>query len=239
MKKFLVLILLTATAFIANAQIELTRPVEDYAVNKTTIVTNKDGAKYPYDKWSKLLATGNYKLKPVHDDSDSTDFILVKRDEQAIDKTLSAAAKPEESKFFKTGDPFKFLTLKDMDGAIIKPEDLQGKVVVINFWFIACPRCRYEMPELNRLVNAYQNNKDVVFIAISLDKMQNIERFLKVSPFNYRIIGNAMPLFAYYKVSECPVSLVIDKAGIIRFNSVGYGDGSIPEWIKKTIDEVK
>ena len=95
------------------------------------------------------------------------------------------------------------------------------------------------MPELNRLVKAYQNNKDVIFIAISLDKKKDVERFLKVSPFNYHIVSDSIKLFYHYGVSQCPASLVVDRKGIIRFNSLGYGEGSVPFWIKKTIEEIK
>jgi peroxiredoxin len=95
------------------------------------------------------------------------------------------------------------------------------------------------MPELNRLVDAYQDNKDIVFIAISLDKTEQVERFLKVSPFKYHVVSDSMPLFSYYGVDECPVSLVIDRDGVIRFNSQGYGDGTVPDWIRKTISDIK
>jgi len=221
------------------AQIEITRPIDQLGFNKNTIVTNNRGVRYLYAEWSRLMATGNYRLEPVQHDSDSTAFVLSKRDEQAESKILSLLPKPEETTFFKTGDTFTFVNLVDMNGLMIKASDLAGKIVVINFWFIACPPCRYEIPELNRLVKAYQNNTDVVFIAISLDRLQDVAKFLKVSPFAYHVIGDSMALFSYYRVDQCPVSLVVDKQGIIKFNSQGYGEGNVPYWIKKTIAEIK
>jgi len=235
--------LLFTIAFIfslsAQAQIEITRPIEQLGFNEHTIVTNVQGKKYTYEDWSKLMATGKYKLNPVKHDSDSTAFILTERDEAAENKVMAKAPKPEETKFFKNGNSFTFFDMKEVNGTMIRSADLKGKVVVLNFWFIACPPCRYEMPELNRIAEAYQNRKDVVFIGISLDKTDNIERFLKVSPFKYHIVGDSMPLFAYYGVDQCPASLVVDKDGIIRFNSQGYGEGAVPYWIRKTIDEIK
>jgi thiol-disulfide isomerase/thioredoxin len=236
-KHFLVLIgfFITANCW---AQIEITKPIEEYSFNKTTVVYDEAGHKSTYAKWSKLLAEGNYSLKPIHHDSDSTGFILTKRDEAAEDKYSATLPKPVETKFFKTGDKFRFRKYTDVNGVTLTPEDLKGKIVVMNFWFIACPPCRYEMPELNRLVAAYKDNKDVVFIAISLDKKSDVDRFLKVSPFKYHIVSS-MPLFYSYGVDECPASVVVGKDGIIKFNSQGYGEGNVPYWIKKTIQESK
>ncbi|NHA06580.1 TlpA family protein disulfide reductase [Mucilaginibacter sp. HC2] len=225
-------------ALSVQAQIEITRPIEQLGFNKTTIVTNARGKKLTYQDWSKLMSTGKYKLSPVQHDSDSTAFILTERDETAENKVMAKAPKPEETKFFKNGNSFTFFDMKEVNGTILRQADLKGKIVVLNFWFIACPPCRYEMPELNRLTEAYQGRKDVVFIGISLDKTDNIERFLKVSPFKYHIVGDSMPLFAYYGVDQCPASLVVDKDGTIRFNSQGYGEGAVPYWIRKTIDEI-
>ncbi|WP_295793137.1 TlpA disulfide reductase family protein [Mucilaginibacter sp.] len=239
MKKHLLILIGFFIAANCCAQIEITKPIEEYSFNKTTIVYDEAGHKSTYAKWSKLLAGGNYRLKPIHHDSDSTGFILTKRDEAAEDKYSATLPKPVETKFFKTGEAFKFRKYVDVNGITLTPEDLKEKIVVFNFWFIACPPCRYEMPELNRLAAKYKDNKDVLFIAITFDKKSDVDRFLKVSPFKYHIVADSMPLFYYYSVDECPASLVVDKSGTIKFNSQGYGEGNVPYWIKKTIEESK
>ena len=185
------------------------------------------------------MATGQYRLKPVHDDSDTTVFILAKRDKKIDDELASNEPEPNETGFFKTGAPFKFFDMKDINGIDIKSSDLDGKIVVVNFWFIACPPCRYEMPELNHLVKEYHNNPDLAFIAITLDRKEDVQRLVKVSPFDYRIVTNSWSLFNNYKITECPVSLVIDRKGVIRFNSLGYNNGNVPYWIEKTIEQLK
>lgn len=242
MKNYYILFAITLLVFSissAYGQIEITRPIEQYGFNQKTVVTNAKGEKYTYAKWRELMATGYYMLKPVQHDSDSSAFILTKRDPLADGILPANAIKPPETRFFKTGNTFSFFNMRDVNGNVITAAELKGKIVVLNFWFIACPPCRYEMPELNRLVDAYQDNKDIVFIAISLDKTEQVERFLKVSPFKYHVVSDSMPLFSYYGVDECPVSLVIDRDGVIRFNSQGYGDGTVPSWIRKTISDIK
>jgi thiol-disulfide isomerase/thioredoxin len=239
MKQTLLIAALLFTSYLSKAQIEITKPIEEFAANKNTVVTNEKGVKFSYAGWSKLMATGNYKLNPLIHDSDSTSFILVRRNEKAEDAKFAKLPKPVETKFFKTGSVFRFKDMIDMNGEQITAESLKGKIVVLNFWFIACPPCRYEMPELNTLVENYKNNKDVIFIAISLDKLADVKKFLTIIPFKYHVVGQSMSLFYLYGVDECPASLVIDKTGIIKFHSQGYGDGATPYWIKKTIAEIQ
>jgi thiol-disulfide isomerase/thioredoxin len=239
MKQLLLCIALLFTAHTLQAQIEITKPIEEFAANKNTIVTNDKGIRYNYDVWYKLMATGSYKLTPLVHDSDSTSFVLVKRDDKADDERFAKMHKPAETKYFETGSKFMFKNMTDMNGEKITAESLKGKIVVLNFWFIACPPCRYEMPELNTLVEKYKNDKDVIFIAISLDKLADVKKFLTVIPFKYHVISQSMSLFYSYGVNECPASLVVDKKGIIKFHSQGYGDGATPYWIKKTISEIE
>ncbi|BCW49758.1 hypothetical protein StoSoilB13_21000 [Arthrobacter sp. StoSoilB13] len=53
------------------------------------------------------------------------------------------------------------------NGETVKPEDLKGKVTVLNFWFAACAPCRVEAPQLEAL---HQDFKDqgVQFFGVNL-----------------------------------------------------------------------
>ena len=44
--------------------------------------------------------------------------------------------------------------VKTIGGKRLTLAELQGKVVVINFWFIGCAPCISEMPALNKLVDS-------------------------------------------------------------------------------------
>lgn len=234
----LVACLLLAAYTNANAQVEINRPIEEYSFNKNTVVTNAQGKPYTYANWSKLLATGKYKLKPLHEESDSTAFVLALRDAGTEHRDYASTA-PKPTPFFKKGDNFLLVPMEDVNGKTITAKELKGKIIVVNFWFIACPPCRYEMPELNRIADTYKADTNVVFLAITFDKKADVQRFLKVSPFKYKVIPESMPLLSYYGINECPVSIVVDKKGIIAFDSLGYNNGSVPFWVEKTIEKLK
>jgi thiol-disulfide isomerase/thioredoxin len=127
-------------------------------------------------------------------------------------------AKPV-AKLTDSGNVFHYIDVKDIDGKIIRAKDLAGKTVVVNFWFIGCPPCRYEIPFLSQIAKKYSNRQDIVFLAISDDKTPE-------------------PIFKKYGVETCPLSLVINKQGIITFNSSGYRVAAVPDNLQKHLDQL-
>lgn len=89
----------------------------------------------------------------------------------------------------------------------------------MNFWFIGCPPCRYEIPYLSKIADNYKNNKGVVFIAITTDSVGALKEFLKSNTFDYHLIGNGTKLNEDYGVKSSSLSLVVNKEGIIIYNS--------------------
>jgi peroxiredoxin len=110
--------------------------------------------------------------------------------------------------------------VRSLEGKALRLADLNGKVVVLNFWFIACPPCRVEIPKLNQLVARYGHD-DVVFIAFAPDKEEELEVFLEEMPFHYQIVANATPIAEEYGIRGAPTHLVIDREG--RVDTVIYG----------------
>ena len=136
-----------------------------------------------------------------------------------------------EEKVIKESISFE---LTDMDGIIWKSEDLKGSVIVFNFWFSACPPCKKEIPELNKLVDEYKN-KNIIFIAISLDNEDRVEEFTYMHSFNYKLIPNGEGFIDENHVSSFPTQFIINQEGIIVKRIVG---GVTYEKMKVEIDEV-
>jgi len=109
----------------------------------------------------------------------------------------------------------------DMDGNSIKLSELQGKVVVLNFWFIKCAPCVKEMPELNTLKSEFKN-KDVVFLAITFDSKENVSNFLGKHVFSYKLLPNASNVIQINNVRSFPTNVVLDKKGVVVFQETGY-----------------
>jgi peroxiredoxin len=118
-----------------------------------------------------------------------------------------------------------------LNGKSFKLEELKGKYVVLNFWFIGCIPCVKEIPQLNKLVSAY-GKRNFVFLAFTLDNKYELEDFLKKKPFTYNIIPKGLPVALKYTRPGSdqvvfPTHVVINPKGEIEFRSEG-ASGLVP-----------
>ena len=95
---------------------------------------------------------------------------------------------------------------------------LEGKIVLLSFWFAACPGCISQLPALNRLSDEYNSNSNVVFVALGRDSEDVVHAFLRKHQFNYNHSLSSDELKrAYCILNGWPMNLVIDKQGIVRY----------------------
>ncbi len=204
--------------------------------NETSIVKDSSGMVYPYMIWRKLIQTGDYSIRFRTNGTELVTYMLIKRTPQEKDKMMALMPKPSASAQFKIGDEFHPFKEKDITGEKIDLKALAGKVIVLNFWFIGCPPCRAEIPDLNNLSNQYKNNKDVVFVAVGLDESWQIQDFVKLNPLGYHLIYNGKYISAKYGVHLYPTNVVIDRSGKVAYSSEG-GSPANPYWLQHTIDD--
>src|SRR5262245_33246575 len=67
------------------------------------------------------------------------------------------------------GAPAPDFTLKDTEGNDVRLADLEGQVVVINFWATWCGPCRLEMPALQAKYDAMKE-QGLTVVAVNLDE---------------------------------------------------------------------
>jgi peroxiredoxin len=109
--------------------------------------------------------------------------------------------------------PFSVRTL---DGKSIALADLRGKVVVLNFWFIGCPACRSMEPPLNAFKSRFASS-DVVFLAMTTDPKDELEKYLKKESFDYLQAFDAGAAMSQFSFRGFPKNIVIDKEGRIVY----------------------
>ncbi|MES2418925.1 MAG: TlpA disulfide reductase family protein [Bacteroidota bacterium] len=208
-------------------------------LDSKSIVKDATGSVYPYSIWPKLIQTGEYSIK----NDKNGEFLLYRLSPEEIavaaerkKAMILNMPKPRSSDVFKDGTKFNGSRITDINGNKFDLKNNTDKVYVINFWFINCPPCKQEIPELNELVKQYKDHKDVVFLAIALDNVSDLRGFLKTMPFNYNIVGNGQYFSQKYGVKGYPTHLIVGKDGLIKFSTVGLGANTI-YWIEKTIKE--
>ncbi|HTI59118.1 TlpA disulfide reductase family protein [Mucilaginibacter sp.] len=113
-------------------------------------------------------------------------------------------------------------TARTVDGKVIRLADLKGKVVVLNFWFIACAPCHVEAPVMKKISGEFSKD-DVVFIAIAREKDADLKKYLADEQFFANNIADPKSAICknVYRVFGFPTTIVVDKTGKIQYYSLG------------------
>ncbi|HVZ25642.1 MAG TPA: TlpA disulfide reductase family protein, partial [Sediminibacterium sp.] len=82
---------------------------------------------------------------------------------QALQQTL------ERELLLSNGDPAVDFTAMDRNHHPVTLSSLKGKLVYIDLWATWCGPCLQEMPALQKLKEAYQDNPAIVFLSLSID----------------------------------------------------------------------
>ncbi len=155
---------------------------------------------------------------------------------QGFDEYLLAASRngnPENGSG-SSRKPSPEFKLSSLDGMTFDLNALQGKIVVLNLWFIACGPCRREIPKLNQIVKEFKN-KNVVFIAPSFDQADTLRGFIKRTPFDYHIVADAEEfIIGKFNAKSFPTHIVIDQSGQIETMLVGDSERR-PEEIRRVL----
>lgn len=109
---------------------------------------------------------------------------------------------------------FPLSVLETLDNEKISLNDLKGKPTLINFWFTTCLPCIDEMPVLNGIKSQLKDS--VNFIAITYEKTEKVQNFLKNHAFTFKHIVNAQKFINSMKLLSFPVNIFLDKNGIVR-----------------------
>ncbi|MGO3707276.1 MAG: TlpA family protein disulfide reductase [Mesonia hippocampi] len=133
---------------------------------------------------------------------------------------------PDTEQALESKTPASYqMKVKNQNGEQIDFNDLKGKVVFINFWATWCPPCVAEMPSINNLYKKFENDKDVVFIMVSLDdKFEKAKNFKKRKNFSFDVHQLSSNLPSVYRSASIPTTFVLDAQGNIAFTHKGMAN---------------
>ncbi|HEX9069823.1 MAG TPA: TlpA disulfide reductase family protein [Ktedonobacterales bacterium] len=114
------------------------------------------------------------------------------------------------------------VTLMGLDGRPVSVSSLRGKVVILNFWYIACDGCRTEFPALEQAYQAHSAEGLVILGVNPVDSAKDMKTFATATSLTYPVVADASQRTVItYNVTKTPSSYVIDRHGVIRYLSVG------------------
>ena len=116
--------------------------------------------------------------------------------------------------------------LKGRDGKNLRLSEFKGQVVLVNFWARWAGDSRQEMPALDRINNTYQR-AGLVVLGVSIDEdLPHAEAFAGSMGVSYPILFDThATLGKDYLIEKIPMTLLIDRSGVVRFSSSGFKRG--------------
>ena len=102
-------------------------------------------------------------------------------------------------------------------GETLRLSDLEGQVVVLNFWASWCPPCRWEMPAFEEISQEYRD-QGVIFVGIAMsDTLEDAKGFADQTGVTYPLALDATnEIVRAYEVRTLPTTFFIDKEGRIQ-----------------------
>jgi peroxiredoxin len=123
-----------------------------------------------------------------------------------------------------------------VNGQRITMDDLQGKVVLLDFWATWCGPCREALPHIQKVATKFKD-EPLVILSVSLDSDEKAWReFIEKHEMSwpqYRDGGFTGPVAKLFGINAIPHTFTIDADGVLQEEHVG--DASIEGKIKKLV----
>ena len=142
---------------------------------------------------------------------------------------ISGSGTITETKEAERGEPISFEGVTD-GGVTIARSDYEGEVLVVNFWYAACPPCRKEAPDLVALAKKYEGN-GATFLGVNIyDGPEQSQAFARKFEVPYPSFlddktGKVRLAFAgQIAPNAVPTTFVLDKQGRVTARILGIVD---------------
>jgi len=141
--------------------------------------------------------------------------------------SVTSSALPQQ--VLRSGDTAPAFSGQALDGKVYDLDQLHGKVVVLTFWTTRCAICHSEIPNLNRVADRYRD-KDVVFLAATMENEAKISPYIQRNPFNFNILPNSFGVLLKYADKDrsgninmgFPAHFLINQKGLIALRTDGW-----------------
>ena len=127
--------------------------------------------------------------------------------------------------------------LPNLEGQSISLSDFRGNPILLNFWAVRCPPCRFEMPFIQGIFEE-QSDTGVVILAINIGEAPStVKDFLQSGNYSFPVLLDTTQEIALeYNIRAIPTTFLIDKDGIIQEIKVGAFSNMIE--IKKDLSKI-
>lgn len=147
----------------------------------------------------------------------NTSYTLTGKATSIVLESSIVIGKDYPSKKLKVGSVMYDFTVPSADGGQIKLSEVikTKELVVLNFWYVNCQFCVMEFPYMSSAYNRYKDKVEIIALD-PFDDMDAVKTFLEENPLPFKVATCDTTIPNLFGVEAYPVSVVIDKHGVIR-----------------------
>jgi len=122
------------------------------------------------------------------------------------------------------GQPAPNFSLNSLDGTEFSlAKCLKKGPVVLSFFKVSCPVCKFTFPFLARLFERY-GTEDATFLGVSQDDAGGSREFAKQFGVNFPVLVDTAgyPVSNAYGLTMVPTVFLIESRGTVRVSSMGF-----------------
>ena len=124
-----------------------------------------------------------------------------------------------------TFEPVPDVEFQTLAGKPFRLKELQGQVVLLNFWATYCIPCREEIPALNAIQQELQPQGLKIVGATLDDDAEGVNAYQQeVAKFEYEVLLGSSDAKVKFAQSVLPTTYLIDRQGRIRQKIIGARD---------------
>jgi thiol-disulfide isomerase/thioredoxin len=135
------------------------------------------------------------------------------------------------------GKPMPALTVEGWVNGEVKPEDMKGKVVIVDFYATWCGPCMHAIPHNNEMLQKYKD-KGLVIVGVCTSKngQEKMAQTVQDRGIKYPTVRDPeLTSQTAWHVHYYPTYAVVDRKGIVR--AIGLQPDHVEEVVQKLLAE--
>lgn len=192
---------------------------ENQTIDKVTVSLNV-GKDHEYKEWQ----LSNIKFDNVKYSELKNEF--VKKKERYSFKKYEPTPVENDKPLRNGVTAPEFFGVNILNNDSISFSRYKGKIVVLDFTYMACPHCLDVIPELNKLQNQFGlESLEVLAINstdVSAKSQSKLRQFIRDKKIDYNTLLTSNSTDVSYNIKGYPTLYVIDAKGTVIYSQVGY-----------------
>ena len=128
--------------------------------------------------------------------------------------------------------------LKSITGDTVKLADMEGKVVLLDFWAVWCGPCRKAMPFFQELQDKYgKDGLEVVGVHVE-DRMpppDEVAEYLAKLGVTYTNLVSTADTDNEFMIFAMPTTYLVDREGVIIKRHIGFNSATAPAELEEYV----